>query len=79
MTPEIITLIAEMMVYLGLIISTPFLYRVGKALGRYFVIKFKTRSEIVLIDESGAEIKLITKRVHNKEELIALLRKGIHG
>ena len=79
MTPEFVSLVAEIMIYVGLLISTPFLYRVGKALGRYLVIKFKTRSEIILIDDSGAVTKLVTKKIHNKEELVVLLKKGIHG
>ncbi|USD30923.1 hypothetical protein J8Z24_18355 [Pseudoalteromonas sp. SCSIO 43201] len=74
MNQDLVTTIAELMIYIGLIISIPFMYRFGRAFGKYISVKWETRHQIVLIDSNGNEHFFESKDKVDKRKVIELLQ-----
>lgn len=79
MTNESVSLVTEIMMWLGIIFSAPLLGRVSYQLTRFLLVKFKAHSQIILVDENGNEINLAVKGIHTQQELIEHLRKTVNG
>lgn len=78
MTNEHVVLIAEIMFWLGMILSSPFLWRVSYQIVRYLKVVYYTKSEVVLIDENGNELTLILKKgTTSKGQLLEHLRSSL--
>lgn len=76
MTEELLLLIAQIMLWVGVIASAPFICRATFELARYLRVKLSTSSQISLIDEKGNELSLTLKRKNKKQELIEALKKS---
>ncbi|MAD90273.1 MAG: hypothetical protein CMK64_11255 [Pseudoalteromonas sp.] len=81
MTNELVTLIAEIVFWLGLIACSPMLFRVSYQVVRYLRLTYSVRSQVSIFDEQGNELVLELKDVDkkkNKTQLIEHIRKSLN-
>ncbi|WP_440053355.1 hypothetical protein ACSLBF_10440 [Pseudoalteromonas sp. T1lg65] len=78
MTDEQVLLIAEIMIWVGVVFSTPFLYAVSYQFIRFLRLTYKTHHQISLIDEKGNELVLTMKKGKKKQSIVKILKESLN-
>ncbi|NSY36522.1 hypothetical protein DS891_23845 [Pseudoalteromonas sp. JC28] len=80
MTNEIVILVAEIVFWGGLLISSPMLFRFSYQVVRYLRLKYEVRSHLSIFDSEGNELVLVLKskdKKKNRTKINELLRKSV--